>query len=159
MRAATDGWFDAWAPQGGFDPSGLVKGWAVDRAGTLLRLAGIAEFTIWAGTDRLSYRSHAAEAFALSGTAYPRHGVPRVVDPHTGGPAHSRGPAGVAGSELAIRGCPGSPLWTVTTPSSSTANWPPTNATCPSPSRNAAQLRRVGVCQGSVMTSMLIVPL
>jgi thiamine biosynthesis lipoprotein len=102
MRAATDGWFDAWAPQGGFDPSGLVKGWAVDRAGTLLRLAGIAEFTIWAGTDRLSYRGRAAEAFALSGTAYPRHGVPRVVDPHTGGPAHSRGPAGVAGSELAL---------------------------------------------------------
>ncbi len=100
MRAATDGWFDAWAPLGGFDPSGLVKGWAVDRAGTLLRLAGIEEFTIWAGADRLSYRHHSCEAFALSGTAYPRHGLPRVVDPHTGEAAHSRGPAGVVGPEL-----------------------------------------------------------
>jgi FAD:protein FMN transferase len=100
MRAATDGWFDVWAPPGGFDPSGLVKGWAVDRAGTLLRLAGIADFTIWAGADRLSYRDRTSEAFALSGTSYPRHGLPRVVDPHTGGPAHSRGPAGVAGPEL-----------------------------------------------------------
>jgi FAD:protein FMN transferase len=100
MRAATDGWFDAWAPPGGFDPSGLVKGWAVDRAATLLRLAGIEQFTIWAGADRLSYRDRATEAFALAGTAYPRHGVPRVVDPHTGGPAHSRGPAGVSGPQL-----------------------------------------------------------
>jgi thiamine biosynthesis lipoprotein len=102
MRAATDGWFDAWAPPGGFDPSGLVKGWAVDRAGTLLRLAGIDEFTIWAGTDRLSYRERVTEAFAMSGTAYPRHGLPRVVDPHTGGPARSDGPAGVSGTELGV---------------------------------------------------------
>jgi thiamine biosynthesis lipoprotein len=102
MRAATDGWFDAWAPQGGFDPGGLVKGWAVDRAGTLLRLAGIQEFTIWAGTDRLSCHGRTSEAFALSGTAYPRHGMPRVVDPHTGGPARSRGPAGVVGQELGL---------------------------------------------------------
>ena len=100
MRAATDGWFDAWAPPGGFDPSGLVKGWAVDRAATLLRLAGIAEFTIWAGADRLTVRGGTSESFAMSGAAYPRHGVPRVVDPHTGDPAHSTGPAGVAGPEL-----------------------------------------------------------
>lgn len=100
MRAATDGWFDAWAPPGGFDPSGLVKGWAVDRAATLLRLAGIEEFTIWAGADRLSYSYGVAEALALSGTAYPRHGVPRVVDPHTGEPARSGGPAGVIGPLL-----------------------------------------------------------
>ncbi|GAB3955460.1 hypothetical protein GCM10027614_64820 [Micromonospora vulcania] len=32
MRAATDGWFDAWAVPGGFDPGGLLGGWAVERA-------------------------------------------------------------------------------------------------------------------------------
>jgi thiamine biosynthesis lipoprotein len=108
MRAATDGWFDAWAPAGGFDPSGLVKGWAVDRAATLLRVAGIAEFTIWAGADRLSFRDGRAEAFALSGTTpRPDRGgsatvAPRVVDPHTGGPARSTGPAAVSGPELSV---------------------------------------------------------
>jgi thiamine biosynthesis lipoprotein len=34
-RERTDGWFDAWLP-GGLDPSGLVKGWAVERAAALL---------------------------------------------------------------------------------------------------------------------------
>lgn len=101
MRAATDGWFDAWAPPGGFDPGGLVKGWAVDRAGGLLQRAGIEEFTIWAGADRLSYRGNATEALALSGATYPRHGRSRVVDPHTGEASHSYGPAAVCGRELA----------------------------------------------------------
>ncbi len=53
MRAATDGWFDAWALPGGFDPHALVKGWAVDRAGMLLRAAGVDGFAIRAGADRL----------------------------------------------------------------------------------------------------------
>lgn len=34
-RQRTDGYFDAWLPTG-FDPSGLVKGWAVERAAALL---------------------------------------------------------------------------------------------------------------------------
>jgi thiamine biosynthesis lipoprotein len=102
MRAATDGWFDAWAPAGGFDPSGLVKGWAVDRAATLLRIAGITEFTIWAGADRLTFRDRRTEAFALSGTMRQNAVAPRVVDPHTGEPARSTGPAAVSGPELSV---------------------------------------------------------
>ncbi|WP_230862463.1 FAD:protein FMN transferase [Amycolatopsis camponoti] len=35
-RDRTDGYFDAWLP-GGFDPSGLVKGWATQRAADGLR--------------------------------------------------------------------------------------------------------------------------
>lgn len=35
----TDGWFSAWH-SGVFDPSGVVKGWAVERAARLLREAG-----------------------------------------------------------------------------------------------------------------------
>ena len=31
-RAASRGWFDPWRLPGGFDPTGLVKGWAVERA-------------------------------------------------------------------------------------------------------------------------------
>ena len=46
MRAATDGWFDAWAAPGGFDPSGLVKGWAVERAAARVRAAGITDYAV-----------------------------------------------------------------------------------------------------------------
>lgn len=35
-RERTDGWFDAWRWSDGFDPTGLVKGWAIARAATLL---------------------------------------------------------------------------------------------------------------------------
>ena len=31
-REASDGWFDPWAMPGGVDPTGLVKGWAAQRA-------------------------------------------------------------------------------------------------------------------------------
>src|SRR5256884_1920412 len=53
LRAATDGWFDAWAVPGGFDPSGMVKGWAIDRAAVLLRAAGIDDYAITSGGDWL----------------------------------------------------------------------------------------------------------
>ncbi|HWB34670.1 MAG TPA: FAD:protein FMN transferase, partial [Rugosimonospora sp.] len=109
MRAATDGWFDAWASPAGFDPHALVKGWAVDRAGLLLRAAGIDGYAIRAGADRLAYglaphggpwriglaepgnplrRTGAAEltwgalAVAGGGGGPARHGL--IVNPHTG---------------------------------------------------------------------------
>ena len=41
LRVATGGYFDARAG-GSLDPSGLVKGWAVDRAAALLRGPGSA---------------------------------------------------------------------------------------------------------------------
>src|SRR2546429_3039376 len=49
LRATTDGWFDPWAVPGGFDPSGMLKGWAIDRAAVLLRAAGIDDYAITAG--------------------------------------------------------------------------------------------------------------
>jgi len=119
MRAATDGWFDAWAVPGGFDPTGLVKGWAMDRAAVLLRAAGIDDYAITAGGDWLvrgngprggAWRVGVADpdnplrvlatveltdgAVATSG-----YGAP-VVNPHTGAPARSRGPATVTGPTL-----------------------------------------------------------
>ncbi len=122
MRAATDGWFDAWAGSSGFDPHALVKGWAVDRAGALLRAAGIDGYAIRAGADRLVYgvaphggpwRIGLAEsanplrrtaAFELTGGALavagggPAH---PIIDPHTGTAAEPGLPAAVAGPQLA----------------------------------------------------------
>ena len=50
-RQASGGWFDPWAMPGGFDPTGLVKGWAVDRALDILRRAGLAAAVINGGGD------------------------------------------------------------------------------------------------------------
>ncbi len=50
LRDATGGFFDARAT-GGFDPSALVKGWAVQRAADRLRVAGVTDFCVTAGGD------------------------------------------------------------------------------------------------------------
>jgi thiamine biosynthesis lipoprotein len=105
LRARTNGYFDAYAG-GSLDPSGLVKGWAVDRAADLLDAAGVREYVVSAGGDmrlRGTWRvgiQHPLErqavaavveatdlALATSGEyARGRH----VLDPHTGEP-----PAGI----------------------------------------------------------------
>jgi thiamine biosynthesis lipoprotein len=41
-RDISAGWFDPWALPGGIDPTGLVKGWATQRATDILRHAGLA---------------------------------------------------------------------------------------------------------------------
>jgi FAD:protein FMN transferase len=125
LRVITDGYFDAGAVlKGGVDPSGLVKGWSVDRAGEVLDEAGAINYSLNAGGDiRLRGRPLPDEprwrvgiqhpeardklaavvegndlAIATSG-AY-RRGE-HVVDPHTG-----KAPVGVlsvtiVGPELA----------------------------------------------------------
>jgi thiamine biosynthesis lipoprotein len=50
LRRETSGFFDAYAT-GPFDPSALVKGWAVQGAADRLRTAGIDRFCITAGGD------------------------------------------------------------------------------------------------------------
>jgi thiamine biosynthesis lipoprotein len=50
-RKATGGWFDPWAASGGVDPTGLVKGWAVERALGVLKDAGIAAAMVNGGGD------------------------------------------------------------------------------------------------------------
>ena len=49
-RRRTDGYFDAWLPTG-FDPSGLVKGWAVERAAALLAELNGCDSCLNAGGD------------------------------------------------------------------------------------------------------------
>jgi thiamine biosynthesis lipoprotein len=50
LRRETGGFFDAGAT-GRFDPSALVKGWAIQRAADDLRMAGIHRFCVTAGGD------------------------------------------------------------------------------------------------------------
>ncbi|HEY3723597.1 MAG TPA: FAD:protein FMN transferase [Acidimicrobiia bacterium] len=55
LRCESNGAFDPWsvpAPNGSrFDPSGIVKGWAVERAAEMLEAHGCANFCINAGGD------------------------------------------------------------------------------------------------------------
>jgi FAD:protein FMN transferase len=51
LRAETRGYFDVRAAGEGLDPSGLVKGWSVDRAAAILNEAGIVNYALNAGGD------------------------------------------------------------------------------------------------------------
>ncbi|MFG3418894.1 FAD:protein FMN transferase [Micromonospora sp. NPDC049460] len=124
MRAATDGWFDAWAVPGGFDPGGLLGGWAVERAAARLRAAGIHDYAVLTGAD-LVVRGHAAHGGPWRVAVHhptDRHRAPlvlemtagavgtsgvsgrqgHVVDPHTGEPAEQLVAATVVGPDLAV---------------------------------------------------------
>jgi FAD:protein FMN transferase len=124
LRRETDGYFDARAPLAGWlDPSGLVKGWAVDRAGAVLELHGACNYAVNAGgdmvlrggalpddrwrvgiqhprlRDRIAKVVEASDLAVATSGAYARGD--HVVDPHT-----ARPPAGVlsvtiTGPELA----------------------------------------------------------
>ncbi len=116
VAAETDGWFTE-RPGGRLDPSGWVKGWAVEEAALMLRASGSREHCVSGGGDVQTaggpWRIGVAHplrpgrltavlggrglAVATSGTA--ERGA-HVVDPHTGRPA-----AGLA--SLTLVGDPG----------------------------------------------------
>lgn len=125
-RVVTDGSFDAWRPTGRearrrFDPTGLVKGWAVQRAADHLAAGLDCDVSINAGGDIalrpgreaapwrigiedpadttrvLAVLSLAAGGVATSGTA--RRGD-HVVDPATGLPVRSVSSVTVVGPSL-----------------------------------------------------------
>ena len=119
-KARTDGWFDVDLP-GGLDPSGLVKGWAIDRAAAVLadRLPEL-DVCLNVGGD-VAVRSVSGEPFtvgiedphertrlltgvpvvagglATSGTA--ARGL-HIVDPHTGLPVEALASLSVVGPSL-----------------------------------------------------------
>ena len=75
-RARTGGWFDPWAMPGGYDPTGLVKGWAALRALAALTAAGVRHAAVNAGGD-----------LSVVGDAHTAPGADRgwrvgIVDPH-----------------------------------------------------------------------------
>lgn len=116
LRLETNGYFDA-RFGGTLDPSGLVKGWSVDRAAALLEEAGFADYAVNAGGDvrvrgawRVGIR-HPTEpkavakvldardlAVATSGE-YERGA--HVLDPHTGVPPEGILSVTITGPELA----------------------------------------------------------
>lgn len=105
---ATDGFFSAWI-DGRFDPSGLVKGWAIDRACSILDGNGYHDYFIDAGGDvqargrnlqggpwRVGIRhpverDKAARVVLASGLAVATSGTyekgEHILDPHSGKPA------------------------------------------------------------------------
>ena len=124
LRDETGGYFDAEAVvPGTIDPSGLVKGWSVDRAAGLLDEAGLRNYAVNAGGD-IRLRGGAAPeprwrvgiqhprirdriaavvesddlAVATSG-AYTRGD--HVVDPHTGRPPEGILSVTIVGPDLA----------------------------------------------------------
>jgi thiamine biosynthesis lipoprotein len=50
-KELTDGSFDPWCVEGGFDPSGYVKGWASDRAISMLKADGVEHIQINSAGD------------------------------------------------------------------------------------------------------------
>lgn len=124
VHAMTDGWFDPWAMPGGVDPTGLVKGWAIERAAAILRGGGVRCALINGGGDIVCFGSPAgggpwrigirhpwrpdalaaivecqAGAVATSGT-YERG--EQLIDPWTGKPRAAVASATVIGADLAI---------------------------------------------------------
>ncbi len=123
VRDLSSGWFDPWAMPGGVDPTGLVKGWAVERALAALRVPGVTAASANAGGDvavfghpdegekwrigvRHPWRQDALacvllvdDAVATSGT-YERG--PHLVDPRTGERRTSAASASVVGPSLAV---------------------------------------------------------
>jgi thiamine biosynthesis lipoprotein len=122
-RTASGGWFDPWAMPGGFDPTGLVKGWAVTRALAELRGAGLPGALLNGGgdvavfgrppdgdrwrvgiqhpwrADALACVVEVDAAVATSGT-YERGA--HLIDPATGRPASRAASATVTGPSLAL---------------------------------------------------------
>jgi thiamine biosynthesis lipoprotein len=71
IKKITDGAFDPWSVPSGFDPSGLVKGWATDRAASILLDHGCNDFMINAGGDVVVRGQSAPEELWSIGIQHP----------------------------------------------------------------------------------------
>jgi FAD:protein FMN transferase len=117
VRAVTEGYFDA-RYHGALDPSGLVKGWAVDRAATLLTAGGVGAFAVNAGGDmrvqgdawRIGIQhptepGAVAKVIEVSDTAVATSGLyargDHIVDPRTGQTPRDVLSVTIVGSDLA----------------------------------------------------------
>jgi thiamine biosynthesis lipoprotein len=118
LRRATGGAFDIRFRRGAPpDPSGFVKGWAVERAATLLARAGARDFCLDAGGDVVvrggpwrvgirhpHRRDRLAAVLALHDGAVATSGAyergAHIVDPRTGRPARGALSVTIAGPDL-----------------------------------------------------------
>jgi thiamine biosynthesis lipoprotein len=92
-QQASAGWFDPWAMPGGFDPTGLVKGWATERALDVLRDAGVTGALINGGGDVAAFGEPTSGCYERG---------PHLIDPRTGQPASRAASATVTGPRLAL---------------------------------------------------------
>ncbi len=90
-KGETDGFFDIRKPDGTLDPSGIVKGWAIDRAGTMVARSGAGDFFIEAGGDVHSRGKNAARGEWSVGIRNPFNGgeIVKVIYPRGHGVATS----------------------------------------------------------------------
>ncbi len=122
LREETDGYFDARAG-GVLDPSGLVKGWSVDRAAELLHRAELRNFAVNAGGDMVVSGRAIPEPVWRIGIEHPREPLrvaavveanelavatsgayargDHIVDPHSGAPSAGVLSVTVTGHDLA----------------------------------------------------------
>jgi len=121
-RDLSGGWFDPWAMPGGYDPTGLVKGWAVGNALRTLHQAGIPAALVNGGGDVAAFGMPAPGRCWRAGIRHPWrtaglaavvevHGAvatsasyergAHLVDPRTGQPGCQAASATVTGPSLA----------------------------------------------------------
>lgn len=122
-REISQGWFDPWAMPGGFDPTGLVKGWAAQQSLNVLQRAGVSGAIVNAAGDiasfggpqdgqrfrigiadpanpqRLACVVETPGAIATSGT-YERGA--HLIDPRSGLPTTRAASATVVGTDLSL---------------------------------------------------------
>jgi thiamine biosynthesis lipoprotein len=124
LREETGGYFDMHMPflPNVIDPSGLVKGWAVERAGVILAEAGARNYVVNAGGDMI-VRGHPADGdvwrigikhpfehdrvaavvastnLAIATSATYERGE-HIFNPHTGGPPNGVVSVSVTGPDL-----------------------------------------------------------
>jgi thiamine biosynthesis lipoprotein len=124
LRELTGGFFDArYASLLQVDPSGLVKGWSVDRGGELVEAHGVANYSINAGGDIRLRGAALPEPVWRTGIQHPLHGDriaavvesndlalatsgtyvrgEHIVDPHTRQPPAGLLSVSIAGPDLA----------------------------------------------------------
>ncbi len=121
--AARSGGYFTTRPGGRFDPSGYVKGWAIERAAAMLTTAGSAEHSVNGGGDIQCVGDHGpgdrwrvgiadplrpgtlalvvtGRDFAVATSGVAERG-PHIVNPHTGQPATDLASITMVGSTLA----------------------------------------------------------
>jgi FAD:protein FMN transferase len=122
-RELSGGWFDPWAMPGGIDPTGLVKGWAAQRALAVFTEPCITGAMVNAAGDIASYGDpgtgepfrvgicdpaaprRLAEVVSLVGAIATSGSYERgahLIDPHSGRPAVRVGSASVTGPDLGL---------------------------------------------------------
>ena len=122
VSALSGGYFTI-RPGGRFDPSGYVKGWAIERAAAMLTASGSAEHSVNGGGDIQCVGDHgpgrpwrvgvadplrpgslalvvAGRDFAVATSGLAERG-PHIIDPHTGQPAAGLASVTVVGPRLA----------------------------------------------------------